>query len=266
MKHSNEIRVQIDAVADLMPAAGEIALRWFRTPLAVTNKAGGGFFDPVTRADHEVEAFLLAELAQRFPNHRVLGEETGTSGGDGPLRWVIDPIDGTRAFVSGNPLWGIMVGLDDGQRALGGVVHIPYLGETFVGDGQSSWLRRAGQDIGIVARSTTQLQEAILYCTHPDTLAAGTQREAFARLVDRCRMLRYGGDCYSYCLLALGQVDLVVEGCLQPYDVVPVIPIVQGAGGVMTDWQGGPAEPGGRVVAAATPELHAQALELLAGA
>lgn len=265
MSHS-EIRVQIDAVADLMPAAGALALRWFRTPLDVINKAGGAHFDPVTRADREVEAFLLEELAQRFPEHRVFGEETGHGGGNGPLRWVIDPIDGTRAFVSGSPLWGIMVGLDDGERALGGVVHVPYLGETFAGDRSAAWLRRDGQDLTLRARSTTQLEEAILYCTHPDTLAPGSEREAFLAVAGASRMLRYGGDCYSYCLLAMGQVDLVVEGCLQPYDVVPVIPIVEGAGGVMTDWRGGPAEPGGKVIAAATPELHAQALRLLAAA
>lgn len=261
-----EVQSQIAVVADLMPSAGEIALRWFRTALAVDNKGGDAWYDPVTRADHEVEAYLRAALENRFPQHRILGEETGAGGGAGPLRWVIDPIDGTRAFVSGSPLWGIMVGLDDGDRALGGVVHVPYLDETFAGTGSTAWMQRGATQTQVRTRVTTALDEAILYCTHPDTVGGGRSGEAFAELAARCRLLRYGGDCYSYCLLALGQVDLVVEGSLQPYDVVPVIPIVEGAGGVMTDWQGGSAARGGLVVAAANRELHARALEILARA
>ena len=263
----SEIHSQIAIVANLMPVAGEIALRWFRTPLDVANKGeGAGFFDPVTRADHEVETFLCAELERRFPEHRILGEETGEGGGRGPLRWVIDPIDGTRAFVSGSPLWGVMVGLDDGERALGGVVHVPYLRETFVGTGTSAWLQREGKEHPARARSTASLAEAVVYCTHPDTVGEGRSAEAFADLASRCRMVRYGGDCYSYCLLALGQVDLVVEGSLQPYDVIPVVPIVEGAGGVMTDWRGDSPVRGGFVVAAANQQLHAQALEILSRA
>jgi len=261
-----ELQAQIATAVELAEEAGKIALRWFRTPLEVANKADAGAFDPVTRADQDVEEFLRAELEHRFPTHRILGEESGGGGGTGPLRWVIDPIDGTRAFVSGNPLWGVMIGLDDGTRALGGVVHIPYLGETFAGTGGSAWMRRAGVEIPAYSRATNELGDAILYCTHPDTIGAGRNSEAFAELARRCRMLRFGGDCYSYCLLALGQIGLVVEGCLQAYDVVPVIPIVEGAGGVMTDWQGGRAEGGGLVVAAANPTLHARALEILARA
>jgi len=258
----DDIRTQLAIAADLAEQAGPLALRWFRSPLEIGNKAGEGF-DPVTRADREVEAFLRGELSHRFPEHRIFGEEAGLSGGAGPLRWVIDPIDGTRAFVSGNPIWGVMIGLDDGTRSLGGVVHIPCLGETFVGDRGGAWMRRGGHENEIRARSNVALADAILYCTHPDTLGDEAQRQAFARLAARCRMLRYGGDCYSYCLLALGQIDLVVEGCLQPYDVVPVIPIVHGSGGLMTDWGGGSAEPGGFVVAAATRGLHEQALAIL---
>lgn len=263
---SREVHTQISAAADLVQSAGDIALRWFRKPLDVTNKAEGDAFDPVTRADHEIEEFLRTELTVLFPDHRILGEEAGEGGGLGPWRWVIDPIDGTRAFVSGSPLWGVMLGLDDGDRALGGVVHVPYLGETFAGTGESAWLRRGGRDEAARSRRTSTLADAIVYCTHPDTIVGTQQQEAFDDLAGRCRMLRFGGDCYSYCMLALGQIDLVVEGCLQPYDVVPVLPIVTGAGGVMTDWRGGPAERGGLVVAAANPELHAHALEILGGA
>jgi histidinol phosphatase-like enzyme (inositol monophosphatase family) len=255
---------QLRVAAEIVERAGPIALRWFRTPLDIANKAAAGAFDPVTRADHEVEAFLRDALQRAFPEHRILGEEAGTGGGSGPLRWVIDPIDGTRAFVSGNPLWGIMVGLDDGTRALGGIVHVPHLGETFVGSRTAAFLRCRGRETELRTRAVPRLDEAILYCTHPETLADADHRRVFEQLAARCRMLRYGGDCYSYCLLALGHVDLVVEGSLQPYDVIPVLPIVKGAGGVMTNWQGDAAEDGGFVVAAGSPALHREALAILA--
>jgi myo-inositol-1(or 4)-monophosphatase len=259
---AEEIRRELRAVADLAEEAGRLSLQWFRTPLAVANKAGGGRFDPVTAADHAVEEFLRGELSRRFPDHRIVGEEAGESGGAGPWRWIIDPIDGTRAFVSGNPLWGMLVGLDDGERAVGGVVHVPYLRETFIGDGTEAWLRRDGREISIRSRAGT-LDEAILYCTHPESLTAPEDKAAFRRLAERCRMVRYGGDCYSYCLLAMGHVDLVAEGSLQPYDVVALVPIVSGAGGVMTGARGGRAEEGGFILAAANPALHAQAFAVL---
>ncbi len=258
-----ELQKQVRAAAELAAIGGEIALRWFRTPLAVANKADGGSFDPVTAADREVEAFLRAELARRYPQHRILGEEEGLGGGGGPWRWVVDPIDGTRSFMSGHPLWGVMIGLDDGERPLGGVVRVPFLRETFAGTASQTWLHDDRGEHVLHARDIVALEDAVLYCTHPDTVGEGRQRAAFERLASMCRMVRYGGDCYSYCLLALGQVDLVVEGMLQPYDVIPVAPIVQGAGGVISSWTGAAPFAGGNVVAAAHGELHACALDVL---
>ena len=258
-----DVRESLRIATGLAEEAGRLALRWFRRPIAIDNKAGGGAFDPVTEADRAVESFLRAELSRRFPDDRIVGEEAGESGGPGPRRWVLDPIDGTRAFVSGSPLWGTMVGLDDGERAIGGIVCAPALGETYLGDRRHAWLRRHGQEAAIRARPRAALGESILYCTHPDTLGNAGARDAFGRLAARCRMHRYGGDCYSYCLLASGHVDLVVEGSLQPYDVVALVPIVEGAGGVITNWEGESPERGGLVVAAASRELHAAALAVL---
>jgi histidinol phosphatase-like enzyme (inositol monophosphatase family) len=259
-----EIREHLDLAASLAEEAGKLALRWFRRPHEMANKAAGAAaFDPVTEADREVETFLRGELSRRFPDHRIVGEEAGESGGPGPLRWLIDPIDGTRAFISGVPLWGTLVGLDDGERCLAGVACMPYLRETFLGDGRAAWMRREGTEVPLKTRSTETLAEAILYCTHPDTLQNERDRGAFGHLARACRMLRYGGDCYSYCLLALGLIDLVVEGSLKPYDVIPLVPIVEGAGGVMSDSRGESAVHGGMVVAAASRRLHEQALAIL---
>lgn len=249
----------------LAEQAGEIALRWFRAPLDITNKAAEGLFDPVTAADHAVEEFLRTELTRRFPEDRFLGEETGESGGGGPFRWVVDPIDGTRAFISGSPLWGTLIGLEDGSgRAVAGVVRIPYLGETFASDGERATVHRGDHETGLRARSTDALADAVLCSTDPH-LFEGRAFGAFERLRTRCRLTRYGGDCYSYCLLAMGQVDLVVEDGLQAYDIVALAPIIRAAGSVVTTLDGGPAEQGGFIVAAANEELHRQALTVLNG-
>ena len=258
----NGLEERLSAATGLAEGAGEIALRWFRTSPDVTNKAGEGAFDPVTAADHAVEEFLRNELMRRFPDDRFLGEETGESGGSGPFRWVIDPIDGTRAFISGNPLWGVLIGLEEGAHAVGGVVRIPYLGETFIGDGERALMRSGGHETPLRTSGTSTLDAAIL-CSTSVLFAPSPEREAFNRLQAECRLTRFGGDCYSYCTLAMGHVDLVVEAGLQPYDIVALAPVIRAAGGVVTTADGGPAERGGFIVAAANATLHKQALAAL---
>jgi myo-inositol-1(or 4)-monophosphatase len=250
---------------EVAEAAGPIALRYFRAPLEVQNKRTAGGFDPVTRADREVEAFIRGEIARRFPDHGIIGEEAGSSGGTGALQWIIDPIDGTRAFISGSTAWGTLIGLLQDQRPVAGVVHVPYLGETFYGSADGAWMQRAGESRRLETRPTRDLADAILYCTHPETFTTDADRQAFRRVAGRCRMLRYGGDCYSYCMLALGQVDLIIEGSLQPYDIIPIMPIVAAAGGVISDARGATAQHGGVVVTAANLGLHRQALALMGG-
>jgi myo-inositol-1(or 4)-monophosphatase len=257
------IRSYLDTAVSIAEAAGPIALRYFRNLVDVEDKSGGHAFDPVTRADKEVESDIRAALDRRYPDHGILGEEEAELESDSAYRWIIDPIDGTRAFISGVPAWGILLGLTFDQTCLVGVMHQPYLGETFAGSANGAWLRKAGREQSIHTRRTKELTSAIVYCTHPSMFENVEDRKKFEQIADKSRMMRFGGDCYSYCLLAHGLIDLVIEGSLQPYDIIPLIPIIEGAGGIVTDWQGGNAHDGGLIVAAANAELHAQALETL---
>ena len=251
---------------ELVQEAGRIALRHFRQPLDVANKLADGRFDPVTIADREVESFLVGRLRARFPDHGIVGEEHGAVDGDSRYSWIIDPIDGTRAFISGVPAWGILLGLRDNDRCIGGLMHQPYLEETFTGSAAGGWWLRRGERRQLQTRATARLADAILYCTHPTIFPNAEELAAFEHVAAHTRLMRYGGDCYSYCLLALGHIDLVIEGGLQPYDIQPLIPIIEAAGGVVTGRHGEDASNGGFVVAAANRALHAEALARLAEA
>lgn len=263
MPDARAVREYVSSAVSIVEAAGPIALRYFRNAIDVEDKSGGGAFDPVTRADREIESSIRADLERLFPDHGILGEEEAERQSDSPYRWVIDPIDGTRAFISGMPAWGILLGLTFNDICLAGVAHQPYLGETFLGGSGGASLRKDGKEQKMQTSPTNEISSAIVYCTHPSMFENGEERRRFERVSNASRMLRFGGDCYSYCLLAHGQIDLVIEGRLQPYDIIPLIPIIEGAGGVVTNWQGGDASGGGLIVAAANAELHAQTLEML---
>jgi len=255
---------RIDAtVRPLVNAAGDIALRYFRAPLAVDDKGSPNGFDPVTEADRRTETYLRLELAALFPEAQIVGEEGGTTGPDGRLRWVIDPIDGTKAFVTGVPAWGVLVGLMVDGRPVAGWCRQPYLDETFAAVAGRGWLEHDGTRRPLSTSPTTDLGAASMYSTHPGMFATPGEHAAFEGLAARVRLQRFGGDCYSYCLLALGHIDLVVESDLQPYDIVALIPIVEAAGGVVSGPDGELPVDGGFVIAAATPELHAQALDVV---
>lgn len=254
---------EVAEITGLVVAAGDRALEWFRREMPIRNKhtvVGG--YDPVTEADHAVEDDLRAALSERYPNDRILGEERGETG-QGLRRWVIDPIDGTRAFVSGNPLWGTLLGLHEGDQVLAGWMHLPALGETYVGTVDECWLEHGGERRDLATRATRQLSDAVLCATTPEMFEGPGERAAFERVADRAQLTRFGGDCVNYGLLALGTVDLVIEAGLNTYDIMAVIPVIEGAGGVVTDRSGARAMDGGFVVAAATHELHAAALALV---
>ena len=261
MGEQEEVEARMALALPIVEEAGEVALRYFRQPLAVENKLDSAAFDPVTEADREIEALIRARLSAAFPDAAILGEEEGLTAGTGSWSWVVDPIDGTRAFISGVPAWGVLLGLLKDGAPVAGIMHQPYLGETFFGGPAGAWLRRAGSDVRLRASGRTALGEAILYCTHPDMFAG---HAGFARVAKGARMTRYGGDCYSYCLLAHGLVDLVIESSLQPYDILPLVPIVEAAGGVVTGPDGEAPLAGGTVIAAASAALHAEALALMA--
>ncbi len=245
--------------------AGAVALAHFRRPLVIDDKDRGAGFDPVTEADRAVEARLRESISARFPEHAVTGEEHGADAPAEGWRWMIDPIDGTRAFITGVPLWGMLLGLLEHGRPRLGWMYQPYLGELFGGDGHHAWLERGDARRPLVVSRIERLADACVYTTHPEQFAEPGEFDRYARLAAHCRLNRYGGDCYSYCMLAAGHVDLVVESGLQAYDILPLVPVIEGAGGVVTDWAGRALDGGGQVIAAATPELHRAALAVLAG-
>ena len=252
-----------EVVASLLPAAGAIALRWFRTDLVAEDKGSAVGYDPVTEADRAIEAHLRAGLLAVFPDHQVVGEEGGTTGGDGRIRWIIDPIDGTKAFVSGTLGWGTLIGLVVDDQPVAGWLHQPYTGETFSAIGGEGWFERGAERRRLRTRNTEDLGVATLYATHPNMFQDPDERDAFERVALVARLQRYGGDCYAYALVALGQIDIVVESSLMPYDIVPLVPIIEAAGGVVTDRSGRTPLEGGFVIAAATAALHAQALAIV---
>lgn len=253
----------LDFAGRLADAAGPAILPHFRAAIAVDDKGAAGHYDPVTEADRGAEAAMRALIREQFPEHSVFGEEHGYEAGASPLTWVLDPLDGTRSFITGMLHWGTLIALWDGARPLLGVVHQPYTGERFTGSRLGAVFSDRAGSRALRSRRATGLSAAVLYTTHPALLAAGAERAAFQALSERVRLTRYGGDCYNYCMLAHGLVDLVVEAGLAPYDIMPLVPLIEAAGGVVTDWEGGPAWFGGRVLAAGDPALHREALEVL---
>lgn len=256
----------IDFAHTLADASGEVIRPYFRTRIDVSNKAGAGAFDPVTAADEAAERVIAAAVAKRWPDHGFVGEEHGTHQPDARLRWVVDPIDGTRAFIMGWPMWGTLIGLLDGQKPVLGIMDQPFTRERFWTGIDGAYMRSADTPpTPIRTRPCAALADAILTTTHPDLFGGGEEMEGFARIKSHVRMTRYGGDCYSYCLLAAGFTDLIVEADLKPFDIVALIPIIEQAGGVITTWDGKPATDGGRILAASDPRLHEAAMAVLAG-
>jgi histidinol phosphatase-like enzyme (inositol monophosphatase family) len=250
-----------DFALELARMAGGIAQAHFRQSVTVENK-GVSSFDPVTNADRAIERVLRTAIVARYPDHGIVAEEEGERAGASDYTWFIDPIDGTRAFMTGSPLWGTLIGLVRGREPLFGLLAQPVLEEVFFGGPSGSWLIKAERRDRLRSRACSSLARAVLASTHPD-MFSGERAAAFDALRARCLLTRFGGDCYNYAMLAAGYLDLVVEGQLKPYDIVPLLPILEGAGCVVTDWQGRPPLAGGNVVAAGSRELHQAALELL---
>jgi myo-inositol-1(or 4)-monophosphatase len=245
----------------LADAAAEVILPHFRSQLAVDNKAGIGF-DPVTVADRDAETAMRALIEKHHPDHGILGEEHGVSKGSSDYVWVLDPIDGTRGFMTGLPTWGTLIGLKKGDQPIVGVMNQPFTRERFVG-GTRAESHREGKISTLSTRACQSIETAVLSTTSPDMFAAD-ELPRFERVRKRARLVRYGADCYAYAMLAAGLIDLVVECGLKPYDIVALMPIIERAGGVVTTWSGGPAHEGGQIVAAGDRALHAAVLEMLA--
>ncbi len=253
------------AMHDMADASALAILPYFRARLDIDDKSADGAFDPVTAADRDAEAAIRRIVAARFPDHGIIGEEFDDHRPGAEAIWMIDPIDGTRAFIMGLPVWGTLIGLTHNGRPLYGMMNQPFTGERFWGDGRTANFRTATQSGGLRTRSCGALSEAIVSATTPDMFKAGADRDRFEAVARAAKMRRFGGDCYAYCLLAMGFIDAVIEAELKPFDIVPLIPIIEGAGGVVSAWDGGPAHESSRVVACGDARLHEKLLPLLGG-
>jgi histidinol phosphatase-like enzyme (inositol monophosphatase family) len=256
---ADELVSTAHALADVARTA---TLLHFRRPDLVADTKEALRFDPVTAADRLSEERMRAILAARRPDDAILGEEFGPKAGTSGLTWVLDPIDGTRGYLSGTPTWGVLISVRDAAGPVYGIIDQPYIGERFEGGlGRARVVGPMGEAV-LATRPPRPLAEAILFSTFPEV---GTPDEgaAFRRVAGQAKLVRYGTDCYAYALIAAGQIDLVIEAGLQAYDVQAPIAVIEAAGGIVTDWQGRPAHDGGRILAAANRAIHAEALALL---
>jgi len=248
----------------LADASGDAIRPWFRVVLDVTDKGTGrAGFDPVTEADREGETVLRRLIKETYPGHGILGEEHGHEAGTEPLTWVLDPIDGTRAFICGMPQWGTLIALNDGKRPILGVLDQPVTRERWIGHSGQAELVTPTSTTKVKTRACAELRDAVVTTTHPTSYFTKDEAAAFEEVGRRAKMTRFGGDCYAYALLATGFIDVVIEASLKPWDIQALIPIIEGAGGLITSWEGGDAQNGGRVIAAGDARVHAQALEVL---
>jgi myo-inositol-1(or 4)-monophosphatase len=255
----DELTSFFNALCDL---ASVETLSRFRKPVDITNKLSKGF-DPVTEADKAAEQVIRKAILERFSDHGIVGEEFGATNPDADYQWIIDPIDGTKAYISGLPSWGTLIGLYKSGHPHAGIMHQPFTDERYICDGDKSFLNHKG-DISRLQTSTTQeLGDAIIMTTSP-ALFNPVEVVYYERLEALCKLPRYGADCYAYCMLASGHIDLVVEAGLNAYDIAALIPIVEKSGGIFTDWQGGSPAQGGQVLVAANKVLHEKAMATLA--
>ena len=260
----DELRGLQDFAIGTVMAAGQEVLTWFRERFDVDNKLDEGRFDPVTVADRRGEEIIRNAIEQTYPSHGILGEEYGHKPGNG-LTWLIDPIDGTRAFMTGMLHWGVLLALFDGQQPVIGVMYQPFTTELFYGRPGLAEYRHGSAVKTLTTRRCASLSDAVLATTSPEFYPRRHEWEAFVELQQKVKLTRFGGDCYLFAMVAMGHIDLAIEAMLDPYDIQALIPIIHGAGGVVTDWNGGDASMGGHVIAAGDPAVHALALEYLRG-
>ena len=244
-------------------AARDAILPHFRArDLLADNKDEAGGFDPVTIADKAGEDAIRKVLAAHRPMDGIIGEERGRQAASSEFTWILDPIDGTRAFLAGAPTWGTLIAVFQNGDPILGLIDQPYIGERFEGGLGRATLDHSGQIQALKCRSEPKLSGAVLTSTFPE-IGTEAERQAFERVRDQMKLTRYGLDCYGYALVAAGHIDLVIEAGLNLYDIAAPMAVVQAAGGVFTDWQGNPVRDGGQVIAAGNAELHAAALQLL---
>jgi histidinol phosphatase-like enzyme (inositol monophosphatase family) len=251
-----------DFARELAALAGKTILPLFRNPLAVDNKIEGGF-DPVTEADRSAEHAMRRAIAGKFPDHGIIGEEFDPQPARSEFCWVLDPIDGTRSFICGMPTWTTLIALAYQGRPILGAVSQPYVGEMFIGGPYGSWCERGTDRRRLSVNPASDIASAILTTVAPEIYRSERQKRALQQMRSRTRMTRFGGDAYFFAMLASGFVDIAMDAGLAAYDIAALVPIIEGAGGIVTTWEGGDASQGGDILAAASAGLHASALEII---
>ena len=247
---------------ELAREAARVTLPFFRSDMGHEDKGGAAGFDPVTEADKQAEAAIRRLIAERYPDHGVIGEEYGADRPDAEQVWVLDPIDGTRAFIAGLPLWTTLIALRQENRPTVGVIAQPYLDEIFVGGPSGARLLRSDADTPLAVRPCETLAEAVISTTDPDIFDAA-EGAAWTQLRGAARLARLGCDAYAYAMVAAGRMDLVAETSLKPWDWSALVPVIEAAGGRVVDWRGATPDDDGRILAVGDPRLIAQALPLL---
>lgn len=251
----------------LADISGAVIRLYFRAPIDVTAKAaminGKPVFDPVTEADKGAERAIRAVIDAERPDDGILGEEYGEKPGKNGLRWVLDPVDGTRTFINGRHEWGTLISLEDNGAPVLGMIDQPWLGERFIGVNGTAALHEKGEIKPLAVRACEKLSDAVLCACTPDAFHRPGTWDAFQRVKAEARMTRWGGDCYIFAALAMGFCDVIVDSLSKRWDISALIPLVEGAGGVITNWQGEEPGQGGGVLAAGDKRMHAAALELL---
>ena len=252
----------LEFALELAHAAGERILPHFRQGTHVDNKQAGGF-DPVTQGDRDGEQIMRQMIEARFPDHGIIGEEFGTKDAASPLEWILDPIDGTRSFIFGLPTWTTLIGLLHEGTPVLGVMHQPFVGESFYGNGNEAWWQYGKQRRALAVSPAATLDMALISTTAPALYKSDRDRTFLDRLIASSRAIRYDADAYFFCLVASGQMDIALDAGLQSYDIAPLVPIIEGAGGIVSTWEGTPAADGGNIIAAASRQLYEDALALL---
>jgi myo-inositol-1(or 4)-monophosphatase len=249
----------------LADASGEVIRPYFRQRIEVIDKGvtKGSVFDPVTAADQNGEKAIRAIIERARPNDGILGEEFGEKASGNGLSWLLDPVDGTRAFITGRHEWASLIGLEESGQPVLGIIDQPVLRERFIGVNGKAELLSGGTRTPLHVRSCTDLSQAVLCATHPEAYFTSAEREAFRSVQHAVHMTRFGGDCYIFGVLALGFIDLIIESSFHRWDISALIPVVEGAGGIITNWQGGSCAGGGQILAAGDMRVHSQAMKLL---
>ncbi|MEX0299478.1 MAG: histidinol-phosphatase [Kordiimonas sp.] len=256
-----EINTLKDFACELADVAATVTLPYFKKPIGVTDKDKGDGFDPVTHADQEAERAIRQVIEARYPDHRICGEEFERKVTDSPFEWYLDPIDGTRAFISGLPTWGTLISLAYKGEPIIGIIDQPYIKERYLGWPGGASLNGSP----IKSRPCATLDTATLSTTDPD-LFDDAERPLFDQILSETQLVRYGLDCYAYAVVAAGHMDIVIENSLKPWDMMALIPVVKGSGGDATDWNGEPAGESGRLLAVGDKALLPLAKKILSTA